>query len=137
MLVDRKKGTLEKRRVVRGDTSTTFQVRIILFLSFSGGLNDLFTTTNIHHNTEAEVVSPPTIKHINLIFPFCEIKNNICLQLCYMVVQNIQVCGKANNHIREQALLLLEARSNISNADLHHTSTHTKIYKGKHSYISS
>lgn len=37
---------------------------VYYFFSFSGGSDDLFTTTNIHHNTEAEV---PTIKHINLI----------------------------------------------------------------------
>jgi len=76
--MDRKKGTLEERSVVRGDISTTFQVRMVLFLSFSGGSDDLFTTTNVHPNSEAEVFPLP-LKHMNLIFPFCEIKNNICL----------------------------------------------------------
>lgn len=101
LLVDRRKGTLEERKVVRGDTST-FQMRTVLFPSFSGGSDDLSTTTSMHHNTEAEVACPTfPMQHMNLIFPFCEIKSSICLQLCNIVVQ---VCGKANNHTRESSL---------------------------------
>lgn len=101
LLVDRRKGTLEERKVGRGDTST-FQMRTALFPSFSGGSDDLSTAISIHHSTEAEVGLPTfPMKHMNLIFPFCEIKSNICLQLCNIV---LQVCGKANNHTRELSL---------------------------------
>lgn len=77
----------------------------------SEGPDDLFfTTTNTHHNRQRKSSVPPK-KHTNLIFPFCKIKNNICLQLHYMVLQDISVCGKANTHIRGRVLSLLEARS--------------------------
>lgn len=70
MLLDRKKGTSEERKVVRGDTSTTFQMRIVLFLSFSGDSDDLFTTTNILCNTDAEVFLPPPTQASESNFPF-------------------------------------------------------------------
>lgn len=90
--------------MVRDDMSAMFQMKIVLILGCSGGSDDLlFTTANTQQTAEA---FSPLIKHMNLIFPFCKIKNNICLQLCYMVVQDIQVCGEANNHIRESSLIV-------------------------------